>query len=218
MKNIRAVLFDMDGLLIDTESQSMRSAYQVGQELGITIDIPTMARAVMGTRRETVLAAYGSVLPDWVDVADFYQRKVAGMYELRKTEGIPAMKGAKELLQYLTEHGIVCVLATSTREESAINSLTQSGLLDYLPLRITGDMVENGKPHPEAYLKAAALAGVPIEECLVLEDSVLGIQSGRAAGAVVGMVPDCIPYDESCAPYCDEVFGSLLDVIGWLEA
>ena len=127
------------------------------------------------------------------------------------------MKGAAELLRWLHEHGIICVLATATQEPTAVSRLQSAGLLEYLSLRVTGNMVQNSKPHPETYLKAAEVAGVPIEECLVLEDSFNGIRAGRASGAIVGMVPDCLPFDESCAPYCDQVFDSLLDVIRWIE-
>ena len=218
MKKIRAVLFDMDGLLIDTERQSMRAACALGEEMGFKLEIPVLARAVMGVRREHVVQSYGSVLPDWVDPEAFYAKKNERMREISLTEGVPPMKGAAELLRWLHDHGIACVLATATQEPTAVSRLQSAGLLEYLSLRVTGNMVQNSKPHPETYLKAAEVAGVPIEECLVLEDSFNGIRAGRASGAVVGMVPDCLPYDESCAPYCDQVFGSLLDVIEWLEA
>ena len=217
MKNIEAVLFDMDGLLIDTESQNLRAAYEIGQEKGFTIDIPTVARAVLGTRREIVVAAYASVLPEGTDAADFYERKNIRVREIRAREGIRPMKGAVELLQWLTERGIPCVLATATRSELAETCLQEAGIAQYFSLRITGSMVQNGKPHPETYLKAAELAGADPKRCLVLEDGFLGLQAGRAAGAAVGFVPDTLPFGELCAPYCDQVFDSLLDVIGWIS-
>ena len=127
------------------------------------------------------------------------------------------MKGAKELLAWLKEHGIPCVLATSTSVELATKRLKMAGIYDCLQHYITGDMVTRSKPDPEIYLKAADAAGVPIEKCLVLEDSYNGILSGRASGAVVGMVPDMLPYDESCADSVDAVFDSLLDVIEWIS-
>ena len=217
MNKIRAVLFDMDGLLIDTESQNLRAAQEIGREMGFEIHIPTVARAVLGTRREVVVAAYGSVLPEGTDAADFYERKNKRVREIRAREGIRPCKGAPELLKWLTDHRIPCVLATSTRSELVETCLKEAGLAQYFDLRITGSMVQNGKPHPETYLKAASLAGVPAEDCLVLEDGFLGLQAGRASGAVVGMVPDTLPYDALCEPYTDQVFESLLDVISWLE-
>lgn len=86
-----------------------------------------------------------------------------------------------------------------------------------LPHRITGDMPLRSKPDPEPYLRAAALAGVDPAGCLVLEDSFNGIRAGRAAGCLVGMVPDTLPYDESCKPYCDAVFDDLTQVQKWIS-
>lgn len=217
MKNIHAVLFDMDGLLIDSESINMRCASQAAQEWGFMLDVPSLARRVCGVRREYAVEAYASVLPAWVDAKAFYERKRFLFQQILHNEKTRPMKGALELLKWLNEHEIVCVLATATRYDEAKSRLQELGLWAYLPYRITGGDVQQSKPHPETYLKAAAAAGFPPAECLVLEDSFNGIRAGRAAGAVVGMVPDTLPYDDLCAPYCDVVFQDLTEVIGWLQ-
>lgn len=217
MKNIKAVLFDMDGLLVDTERRNMECAAEVARELGFELDIPSLARVVCGVRREFAVETYASALPSRVDAEWFYARKTELIHERLKTEKIQPMKGASELLRWLNSHGIACVLATASKFESAQANLSALGLWDDLPLRITGDAVSHSKPHPETYLKAAQLAGVSPAECLVLEDSFNGIRSGRAAGAVVGMVPDTLPYDEQCVPYCDAVFSDLAEVIEWIQ-
>lgn len=216
MRNIRAVLFDMDGLLLDTESLNMQVTVELAQEMGITVDPQFVARNVFGKRRAEVVAAYAAALPDGVDVPKFYEEKNRRLRE-RIEQGIEAKKGALELLTWLTQRGIPCVLATATASDLAEKRLRSTGLWELLPLRVTGDMTVNGKPHPETYLRAAELAGIHPSECLVLEDSFNGIRAGRAAGAVVGMVPDLVPYDETCAPYCDAVFEDLTQVIGWLS-
>lgn len=216
MKRIRAVLFDMDGLLLDSERLNMDCAQRVAQELGFTLDIAKLARVVCGVRREFAVEAYGCVLPDWVDAAKFYERKNVLLHETLSTEVQP-MKGARELLEWLNERHIACVLATATRREAAEQRLSAVKLWDLLPYRVTGDDVTHSKPHPETYLKAAAAAGVRPEECLVLEDSFNGIRAGRASGAVVGMVPDTLPYSDECAPYCDQVFDDLTQVIAWMK-
>ena len=218
MKKLRAVLFDMDGLLIDTERINMACARQVAQEMGFELDIPKLARTVCGVRRAFAVQAYASVLPESIDAQVFYDRKNELLQHTLETEGAPAMKGAAELLTWLNDQGISCVLATATRYETAENRLRAAGLWHLLPYRITGDDVIRSKPDPETYLKAAALAGVSPSECLVLEDSFNGIRSGRASGALVGMVPDSLPYSEECAPYCDQVFHDLTEVIAWIEA
>ena len=217
MKDIRAVLFDMDGLLLDDERTNIECCIEQGREWGFELDPTTLARAVMGATRATVVSCYARVLPAGVDAQHFFDSKRDRLYERFEREGIKVMKGAKELLAWLKEHGIPCVLATSTSVELATKRLKMAGIYDCLQHYITGDMVTRSKPDPEIYLKAADAAGVPIDKCLVLEDSYNGILSGRASGAVVGMVPDMLPYDESCADSVDAVFDSLLDVIEWIS-
>ena len=217
MPDIRAVLFDMDGLLLDTERMNIECVCQAALEWGVKLQPEVIARRIMGTARAQIVAAYQSLLPDSVDGAVFYQRKNELFARRKQQEGIRPMKGAAELLHWLHEQNIACVLVTATVGETAERQLRALGLWDQLPYRVTGDMPLPSKPDPAPYLRGAALAGVDPTECLVLEDSFNGIQSGRAAGCRVGMVPDTLPYDETCAPYCDVVFRDLTEVAGWIK-
>ena len=217
MRNVRAVLFVMDGLLLDTEQMNIACACKVAEEYGFSLRGEDVARRVMGVARAQVVDAYQSLLPPGVSGAAFYHRKNE-LFALRKQqEGVLPMKGAVELLHWLNEKNIACVLVTATVGETAERQLKALGLWDQLPYRVTGDMPLPSKPDPAPYLRGAALAGVDPSECLVLEDSFNGIQSGRAAGCRVGMVPDTLPYDETCAPYCDVVFRDLTEVAGWIQ-
>ncbi len=217
MRNIRAVLFDMDGLLINTEQVNVECAQAAAREWGFELDGVAMARTVMGLPRDKVLAAYAKLLPEGMDAEAFYRFKVEKILQRRAVEGIAPMKGAKELLSWLNQQGIACVLVTSTARDSAERLLRELDMWELLPVRITGDMIRRSKPDPEPYLRAAELSGVNPAECLVLEDSLNGLRSGRAAGCVVGMVPDTLPYSEECQPYCDQVFENLTQVKKWLE-
>jgi len=217
MKPIQAVLFDMDGLLVDTERRNMECACEAAKEMGFELDIPSLSRVVCGVRRALAVQTYATVLPDWADAEAFYARKTELIHKRLQTEKLCPMKGAEDLLKWLNDHGVACVLATATSRDAAEHTLRELGLWDLLPYRVTGDAVTNSKPHPETYLKAAEAASIPVENCLVLEDSFNGLRSGRAAGAVVGMVPDTLPYDALCAPYCDAVFHDLTEVIEWFE-
>ncbi len=218
MKKLDAVLFDMDGLLLDTESRNMCCAAETAREMGCEVDIPTMAKRVCGVRRMYAVEAYASVLPASIDAARFYARKTELLRQALQKEPPKPMKGAVELLAWLNAHHIPCVLATATKRESAEETLRAAGLWTYLTHAVTGDDVQNSKPHPETYLKAAACANASPARCLVLEDAFNGIRAGRAAGCIVGMVPDTLPFDETCAPYCDMVFDDLSQVISWIEA
>ncbi|MBR5546432.1 MAG: HAD family phosphatase [Clostridia bacterium] len=217
MRKIRAVLFDMDGLLLDTEKLNIECVCLVAREMGAELQPEVVARRIMGTARAQIVAAYQSLLPDSVDGAAFYQRKNELFAKRKQQEGVKPMKGAVELLHWLHEKGIACVLVTATVGEAARERLRENGMWDLLPYRVTGDMPLPSKPDPAPYLKGAELAGVDPAECLVLEDSFNGIRSGRAAGCMVGMVPDTLPYDETCRPYCDAVFRDLTEVQAWME-
>jgi len=217
VRNIHAVLFDMDGLLINTERVNVECAQAAAREWGFEIDGVAMARTVMGLTRERVLSAYAKLLPDGMDAEAFYRFKVEKIMQRRAVEGIQPMKGAKELLEWLNGQGIACVLVTSTAREGAERTLRELGMWELLPCRITGDMLTRSKPDPEPYLRAAELANADPARCLVLEDSLNGLRSGRAAGCVTGMVPDTLPYSEECAPYCDHVFEDLTAVRRWME-
>lgn len=216
MRNIRAVLFDMDGLLLDTEKMNIECVCRTAREMGAELQPEVVARRIMGTARSQIVAAYQSLLPDSVDGAEFYRRKNELFALCKQQKGVQPMKGAVELLRWLHEKGIACVLVTATGGATAEKYLRALEMWDLLPLRVTGEMPLPSKPNPDPYLKGAELAGVHPSECLVLEDSFNGIRSGRAAGCVVGMVPDTLPYDETCKPYCDMVFRDLTEVQGWM--
>ena len=177
MRNIRAVLFDMDGLLLDTERMNIECVCQAALEWGVELQPEVIARRIMGIARSRIVAAYQSLLPASVDGAVFYQRKNELFARRKQLEGVLPMKGAVELLHWLHEQNIACVLVTATVRETAEKQLRALELWDLLPCRITGDMPLRSKPDPEPYLRGAALAGVDPAECLVLEDSFNGIRS-----------------------------------------
>ena len=216
MREIRAVLFDMDGLLLDSEQMNIARACETAREMGFELQPEKIARRVMGVARSGIVAAYGSLLPPGTDAEDFYRRKNERFALRKQQEGVKPMKGAKELLNWLHSRGIACVLVTSSVSVAAENYLRAQGMWALLPHRVTGDMPLKSKPDPEPYLRGAALAGVDPAHCLVLEDSFNGMRSGRAAGCVVGMVPDTLPCNDDCHPYCDVVFDDLTQVAAWI--
>ena len=140
MRDIQAVLFDMDGLLINTERINVECAKAAAREWGFELDGVAMARTVMGLTRDKVKEAYGKLLPEGMDPEAFYAFKVEKILAHRAVHGIQPMKGARELLLQLTEAKIACVLVTSTAREIAERTLRELDMWDLLPIRITGDM------------------------------------------------------------------------------
>jgi HAD superfamily hydrolase (TIGR01509 family) len=215
MRDLRAVLFDMDGLLIDSERIGIRASVAAGRALGYPVD-KALALRMLGLTRALRRERYTAAVPG-MDFDAFEAQFNARLMREIETLGVAARPGAQELLAWLAEKRIPCVLSTSTAWPMVDARLVKAGLAPYFALRVTGDQVARSKPDPEIFLRAAALAGADIVNCLVLEDSLNGIRAGRATGAVVGMVPDLQPYDEStCGPYCDAVFATLAEVSGWI--
>ncbi|MDO4324966.1 MAG: HAD family phosphatase [bacterium] len=186
---IKAVLFDMDGLMVDTERVSARAWKKVGEEEGLEIKeswLCTIRGTSAAVCRERFYAFYGKDK----DFESIYQRKKDLVTKELRENGIPVKKGLKELLSFLKEEGIQIALATSTKQEAARWYLESIGVLPYFDAFACGDMVKECKPNPELFLLAASKLGRKPEECMVLEDSLQGIEAARRGGFLPVMVPD----------------------------
>ncbi len=215
MKKIKAALFDMDGLLVDSERLGIDVSIRAGREMGFPVT-EELAREMLGITSAQSRAKYQAAFPN-MDL-DAFQSLFARYMERAVERGeVRAMPGAQELLAFLRSRGVPCVVASSTDKPHVLERLSRAGLDGLFDGYVTGDMVSRSKPDPEIFLRAAACAGQDIADCLVLEDSVNGIKAGRASGARVVMVPDVIPYSDALAPFCDRVEGSLLNVKKLLE-
>lgn len=213
---IRGVLFDMDGLMFDTE----RLAVDGWMEAARQLEIPLTREQTMSLR---------GLLPEvsrqrfigWFGDGEIYDkgRDIRKAYVEQQIEehGIPVKKGLFELLNYLREHGIHMAVATSTSRQSAERHWERAGVDQYFEASVCGSEVKAGKPAPDVFLTAAARIGCEPGECLVLEDSPNGVRAGRAAGCIVVMVPDLDQPDEECRALCDYVLEDLGKVIPILE-
>ena len=215
MKKIKAVLFDMDGLLVDSERLGIYVSIQAGREMGFPVT-EELAREMLGITSAQSRAKYQAAFPS-MDMDAFQALLMRHMERAVERGEVRAMPGARELLAFLRARRMPCVVASSTDKQRVLKRLSCAGLEGLFDGYVTGDMVSCSKPDPEIFLRAAAYAGEDIADCLVLEDSVNGIRAGRASGARVVMVPDVIPYGDALAPYCDRVEKSLLDVKKPLE-
>ena len=192
---MRAVIFDMDGLLIDSERIISEAYAYAGKCMGYD-DMWDAAVLCIGrtapAARKIFTDRYGVDL----DMAECQRLKHEYVEKNLPGGHFPAMPFAQETIKELSERGYLLALATSTRRGSAEPSLEHIGVLEYFDVTVCGDQIANGKPDPEIFLTAAAELGVLPQECFVAEDSFNGIKAAHAAGAVPVMVPDLIPPDD----------------------
>lgn len=186
------VVFDMDGVLIDTERLSHRVWREIGQELGC----PGPGEhhlEVVGCNWVDICAALEPYCAPVCTAAEFLTRCAERSQEIMARDGVPVKEGARELLEFLRDNGVPAALATSTGEVRARWRLEHAGLLPYFQSFTFGDLVLHSKPDPEIYLLACRRAGFEPGQVWAVEDSRNGILSAHAAGLKPVMVPDLIP-------------------------
>jgi HAD superfamily hydrolase (TIGR01509 family) len=186
-----AVLFDMDGTLVDSEKIWDVTLDELAARLGGELSAPTR-RAMVGSNLVTSVR----MLHSDVGIVDGDLDR-DGQWLLDRTKhyfgrGLPWQPGARELLDAVHAAGIPTALVTSTYRDLVDVALHSIGE-HYFDVAVCGDEVTRNKPHPEAYLKAAALLGVAAEDCVAIEDSPTGIAAAEAAGCAVLAVPSEVP-------------------------
>jgi HAD superfamily hydrolase (TIGR01509 family) len=185
-----ALLFDLDGTLVDTESLAVAAGMMAFEAVGHPVDLPFMHRLVGidGPTSARIIAAHRPNLP----MAQLDALWRAGFKE-RMQENLTLKPGVTELLSQALH--LPRVLVTSSRRVEAHAKLGMVGLQSDFAHVVTVDDVKNAKPHPEPYLLAANLLGVDPARCLVFEDSEAGSEAAHRAGCVVVQVPDVVPSD-----------------------
>ena len=213
---IKAVLFDMDGIMFDTEKIMSEGWQEAAKQLGFIL-----TDQQMNQMRGSSKARNTALFKEWYGDRVNYEegRRIRSKYQedYIAANSLPEKPGLHELLQWLKEQEIPAAVATSTSRKNAERYWDMAGISSLLTASVCGDEVTHSKPDPEIFLKAAAKLHVPIEHCLVLEDSINGLKAAKAVGAVSCMVPDLTPYTQELAPVCDYVCKSLLECIPLIE-
>lgn len=215
-KKIEAVVFDMDGLMFDSERIVQHAWNLAGEQMGYGKlghhIYNTMGLNVVG--RE---AYFQEHLGEQFPFADFcvkYRKVFRGYVE---EHGLPVKDGLYELLDVLKKWGIKRAVATSSSHDHTVKNLKEAGILDDFQAVVTGEMVSEAKPSPEIYLKACKMIDTEPEHALALEDSYNGIRAAHHAGMTVIMVPDLLVDSSPVDELLDAKMGSLAEVTRWME-
>lgn len=212
----QAVVFDMDGVIFDTE----RLVIEFWKEVAKKHNIPNVEHTCiqcLGTNRvrtrEIFLENYGADFP-----YDPYRAEVTELFNTHyKGVPLPTKPGIRELLNYLQEQDIKVGLASSTAQHLVRDEIGTAGLLPYFQTLVCGDMVEHSKPAPDIFLKACEILNADPTKSIAIEDSFNGIRSAHCAGMTPIMVPDQVQPTDEIRTLAFHVMPSLLDVLNWLK-
>lgn len=206
----KGAIFDMDGLLFDTERLYQESWLVIAREWGIIPD-PAFPTAVCGTSGAHMRDVVREHYPE-VDAEAYIQACLSRVAHILETD-VPEKPGIHELLTYLHAQGVKIAVASSSLAHVVENNLRNAGVWEYFDAVVTGEQVKRGKPEPDIFLEAAKRLGLHPEECYVFEDGINGTRAGLAAGCATVMIPDLTAPTEDLINSCAGVYPSLLTVL-----
>ncbi len=213
----KAVIFDMDGVLFDTQKIYIETWEYAANEMGIE-NIHDAAYDCIGRNRNNIEQYLKNKFGLEFNVDEFYSRKDVWFDRIISHRGVPIKKGAREILKFLKDSDIKTALATSTGQKRAYSHLYEAGLFDMFDIKVTGNMVANSKPAPDIYALACKLLKESPKSCYAVEDSYNGIYSAYSCGLKTVMVPDMLMPNEETDKLCTMVCSSLLDFKKYLKA
>ena len=196
---IKGAVFDMDGLMFDTENLTFKIWNEILTEKGYSYSFDIYKKTI-GVRSAEVKDFYSNLYGNSFDYDKIKAEAMERFWKYTKEQGVPIKTGLFEILDYLKGKKIKIALATSTTTKSAIEILTRAKVIDYFDRLICGDMVKNSKPDPEIFITAVKELGEKPQNCIALEDSINGIKSAYNAGLKCIMVPDLIEPTKEIRP------------------
>ncbi len=211
MKRTVAVIFDMDGVLLDTERLMLECFRQTMEAIGEPYR-PEVYLETLGVSDEGTLDVYAAHFGGKDRAMEIFQQFLVITEERTMAEGVPVKPGAGELLGFLQTRGVLLGLASSNRRTVVEWELNQAGLLPYFQAVVCGDEVEKAKPDPEIYARAFRILGAPEAQGYAVEDAPKGVVAAKAAGLKPLFVPDLMAPGEDTVALAYRVLDSLAQV------
>ena len=204
----KAAIFDMDGLLIDSERIIMQACILAASELGISYTQSDYAQLIGRSAPDST-----QVMTMQLGGVNNFTKVMKRVDEILADSGnyFPLKIGALEIVKHFHAQGIPCGVASSSYQDIIKCRLSKVGILQYFSAITSGDEVERGKPHPDIYLLAIEKIGIPAEACIAFEDSELGARAAIAAGLKVVVVPDLKQPSDYVRENCYQVLNSLAE-------
>lgn len=216
MPDVKAVIFDMDGVIFDSERIIIELWEDFGEKNNMLHMHDVTIRCV-GLNDKATEEVFKEVYGEDYDYRRFQKIISKQYHEMADGGKLPMMIGVREILDYLKDNGYKIALASSTRTEVVSNQLKAANIYEYFDKVVCGDTVTHSKPHPEIFLEAADQLGVDITKVYIIEDSFNGIRAAHAAGAMPIMVPDMIEPDDEMREKAHKILNNLLEVIDFLK-
>ena len=213
---IQAIVFDMDGLLFDSEKIVQRTWTMAGERLGYG-PIGDHIYHTLGMNRKGRAQYFQKVYGMDFPMETFSEMTRAYFQDIAATEGVPLKTGVMAMLEYAKAHDYKMAVATSSSRAYAAGLMEKAGIYTYFDSAIFGDMVQNSKPDPEIYQRSCENLGIPPQNCIALEDAPNGLRSACNAGLHPIMIPDLVEPDDSIQKLVLAVCKDMYAVIRLLE-
>ena len=214
MSRFQAVVFDMDGVIFDSERIYRMMEHRTAAEYGLPDElVEPFCDLIAGGTKDTNKKHFEHMFGTEIDYMEFREHVNAGVDAYGKDPGYDVKPGIRELLEHLKEGGYRIGLATSTAHERAEYHLKRHGLYDYFDRIVYGDSVPKGKPNPDIYLAACERLGVSPEQAIGVEDSINGVIASGRAGLYTVMVVDLIQPNDAAREHADAILNRADEII-----
>lgn len=213
---IKAILFDMDGVLIDTERINLRFTIEAAKDFGFDLK-PEDALKQRSTAPEESDRYYRSVYGEDFDFYAIRDERRRRMRDFIEENGLDLKEGVREVFEHLEKMNLKKAVVTSTQYDRAMNYIRMLGIENRFDAIVSASMVERGKPYPDVYLYATEKINEKPENCIAVEDSPNGVRAAYGAGCKVAIFPDLTEPDEEMRNMGTWVLESMESLIGILD-